>query len=236
MQNIILVGGGGHCESVIEIIESQPELFKITGILDTNEGEEVSGYKVIGSDELIPQLVKDNVFLITVGSIKTTRIREKIAESIKKNQGAFPVIIAKTSTVSKRSVIGIGTVVLHNATINANVTIGEQCIINTSSNIEHDCRLGDFVHVSTGAMVNGGCQIGNRCFIGSNSTISQGISICDDVIIGAGAVVVKDIIQTGTYVGNPARKLEKNMCNNTKKFAGGGYISIVKSPSQRRFA
>lgn len=208
MQNLILVGGGGHCKSVIEAIESQSEYFQITGILDSNSDGTVSGYSVIGSDELIPQLTKDNAFVITVGSIKSTRIREKIASDIKACGGSFPIIKARTSVVSKRSVIGEGTVILHNATVNADVVIGVQCIINTAANIEHDCKIGDFVHVSTGAMINGGCQIGNRCFIGSNSTIAQGITVCDDVVIGAGSVVIKDIIEPGTYVGNPCRKIK----------------------------
>ena len=49
-------------------------------------------------------------------------------------------------------------------------------------------------------------QIGDRVSIGSNATVLP-ITICDDVVIGAGAVVTKDITQTGTYVGNPARRL-----------------------------
>lgn len=208
MTNLILIGGGGHCKSIIEAIESQSESFQIKGILDSNIGETVSGYSVIGSDELIPQLTKDNAFVITVGSIKSTKIREKIASDIKTCSGSFPIIKARTSVVSKRSVIGEGTVILHNATVNADVVIGEQCIINTAANIEHDCKIGDFVHVSTGVMINGGCQIGNRCFVGSNSTIAQGVSICDDVVIGAGSVVIKDITESGTYVGNPCRKIK----------------------------
>ena len=50
-------------------------------------------------------------------------------------------------------------------------------------------------------------KLGNKVYVGSNSTILP-ISICDDVVIGAGSVVTKDIIQPGTYAGNPARKLK----------------------------
>ena len=44
-------------------------------------------------------------------------------------------------------------------------------------------------------------------YVGSNSTLLP-VTICDDVVIGAGSVVTKDITEPGTYVGNPARKLE----------------------------
>lgn len=49
-------------------------------------------------------------------------------------------------------------------------------------------------------------HVGNNVSIGSNATILP-VSICDRVVIGAGAVVTKDITESGTYVGNPARRL-----------------------------
>ncbi|RAJ93627.1 acyltransferase [Aliidiomarina maris] len=49
-------------------------------------------------------------------------------------------------------------------------------------------------------------QVGDRVSIGSNVTVLP-VKICDDVVIGAGAVVTKDIIESGVYVGNPARKI-----------------------------
>ena len=49
-------------------------------------------------------------------------------------------------------------------------------------------------------------SIGNNVSIGSNATILP-ISICDNVVIGAGAVVTKNITESGVYVGNPAKKI-----------------------------
>lgn len=49
-------------------------------------------------------------------------------------------------------------------------------------------------------------RIGSRVSIGSNSTILP-VTVVDDVVIGAGSVVTKDILEPGTYAGNPARKL-----------------------------
>lgn len=208
MTNLILVGAGGHCKSTIEILESIQDEYCIKGILDSEVKGILCDYLILGNDDLIDSLAKENQFLITVGSIKSTKIREKIAAKISSSGGSFATVISKKAIVSKRAVIGQGTVILHNATVNADALIGEQCIINTAANIEHDCKIGDFVHISTGAMVNGGCQIGNRCFIGSNSTIAHGVTVCDDVVIGAGSVVIRNITEPGTYVGNPCRKIK----------------------------
>jgi acetyltransferase-like isoleucine patch superfamily enzyme len=56
--------------------------------------------------------------------------------------------------------------------------------------------------------------VGNNVVIGSGATILP-VRICDYAIVGAGAVVTKDIIMPGIYVGNPARFL-KNNPNNTR--------------------
>jgi len=49
-------------------------------------------------------------------------------------------------------------------------------------------------------------KIGNRVSIGTNATILP-VSIADHVVVGAGAVVTKDLLEPGIYVGNPARLL-----------------------------
>ena len=50
IKKLILVGGGGHCKSVIDVAESAG--FNIIGILDTsdNVGKKVLNYKIIGTD------------------------------------------------------------------------------------------------------------------------------------------------------------------------------------------
>lgn len=208
MEEIILIGAGGHCRSIIEAIESKPGLYKINGILDSVETGDVFGYKILGTDGLIPSLAKTNSFVISIGNIQTTAIREKVAMIVDRSNGKFATIISDKAYVSKRAKLGRGNVVLNFSNINANCSIGNNCIFNTASNIEHDCKIGDFVHISTGAMVNGNCIIGDRCFLGSNSVIANGITVTHDVIIGAGAVVINDIMEPGTYVGNPIKRIK----------------------------
>lgn len=54
--------------------------------------------------------------------------------------------------------------------------------------------------------MGGETNIGNNVSIGSNATILP-VTICANVVIGAGAVVTKDIIFPGIYVGNPAKRM-----------------------------
>ena len=204
-QPLILVGGGGHCKSVIEVAESAG--YEIKGILDVPDevGKEVlSGHKVIGTDDEIPQYVDDCDFVITVGFIKNATLRIKLYNKVKEAGGKLATIVASTAHVSKYANVGEGSVIMHNAFVNAGAKIGDNCIINTFVNIEHDAEIGNQCHISTGTMVNGECKIGDNCFIGSQSVCVNCIEIGSDTIVGAGSVVRKSIHTKGIYAGNPA--------------------------------
>ena len=202
---LILIGGGGHCKSVIEVAESAG--YEIKGILDMPDevGKDVlPGHKVIGTDDDIPQYVEKCDFVITVGFIKNPALRIKLYNKVKAAGGRLATIIASTAHVSKYAELGEGTVIMHHAFVNAGAKIGDNCIINTFVNIEHDAEVGNQCHISTGTMVNGECKIGENCFIGSQSVCANCIEIASDIIVGAGSVVRKSIRVKGIYAGNPA--------------------------------
>lgn len=203
-KNLILIGGGGHCKSVIEVAESAG--YNILGILDRPEevGKTVLGYEIIGVDDDIPHYVNTAEFMITVGFIKNPALRIKLYEKVLQAGGQLATLIASTAHVSKYAQVGQGTVIMHQAFVNAGAVIGDNVIINTFANIEHDAYIGNQCHISTGVMVNGDCQISENCFIGSQSVLANAISICSDVIVGAGSLVRKSIHQPGIYSGNPA--------------------------------
>ena len=188
--NIILIGGGGHCVSVIDVIENDNK-FNILGILDSNIKENnVLGYKILGGDNLIPELVNENTyFLITVGQIKSYSTRKKIAEILIKNKAKLATIVSTLAYVSKHATIGEGSIIMNGAVVNAKSTIGKNCIINTKSNVEHGVSIGDFCHLSTCAVINGDSVIENGTFIGSNATISNDVSIKENSIISAGKFI-----------------------------------------------
>lgn len=201
---LILVGGGGHCKSVMEAAESAG--YSILGVLDMPEevGKEILSTKVIGTDDDIPAYVGKAEFVITVGFIKDPATRIELYNKIKEAGGRFGTVIASTAYVSKYAEIGEGTVVLHQAFVNAGAKVGKNVILNTAINIEHDAEIGDHCHISTGTMVNGECKVGARCFIGSQSVLANCISVGDDIIVGAGSWVRKSISEKGIYYGNPA--------------------------------
>lgn len=108
--------------------------------------------------------------------------------------------------------------------IQKNVLIGSYTRIQSHSficelvTIGNNCFVGHGVMFINDLFSNGGpamgdkslwkcTKIGNNVSIGSNATILP-VNICDNVVIGAAAVVTKDIILPGVYVGNPAKKIK----------------------------
>lgn len=206
-KEILLIGGGGHCKSVIEAIESEGK-YAIAGIIDSPEkvGQTVLGYPIIGSDKDFPEfLTKIPTVLITVGQLKSAVVRVKLFEQLKALGAEFPVIIAASAIVSKHAEVGEGTVILHQCVINAGAEIGANNIINTAAVLEHDSKTGNHCHISTGAFINGDCEIGNEVLIGSCAVLKQGLKIGNKAIIGAGSVVIKEVQQGSIVVGNPAK-------------------------------
>ena len=206
---IILIGGGGHCISCIDIIEQGGE-FEILGILDLTEkvGQKILGYPIIGTDnELKSFLPECSNFLITIGQIDSYQLREKKLNEVKDAGGNLPVIISPLAYVSKHAEIAEGTIIMHKALVNAGAKIGKACIINTKALIEHEAEIGDFCHVSTCSIANGQVQVGKGCFIGSNTVIGNNTSVTDNVVIAAGSQVLKNIELPGIYIGNPLRKI-----------------------------
>lgn len=188
-EKIVLIGGGGHCHSVIDVIE-QENKYKIIGIVDTKEniGKKVLNYEIIACDDDLETIfLSCKNALITVGQIESNKIRVKIYNKLKEIGFNLPVIISPLAYVSNHSSIEEGTIIMHHALVNANTKIGKNCIINTKALIEHDCIVEDNCHISTASVINGGVTVKENSFLGSNATSKQSIEI--DGFIKAGSIV-----------------------------------------------
>ncbi|MEA1988089.1 MAG: acetyltransferase [Pseudomonadota bacterium] len=212
---LLLIGGGGHCASLIDVIEST-EQYQIAGIVEAPgvQQTEFMGYPIVGTDDDLEDLIRQTPnCVITVGQLKTADLRKKLYKKVLACGGQLPVIVSPLAHVATQTEIGAGTVVMHFALVNSLAKVGDNCIINNYASIEHGSSIGAHCHLSTRSIVNGDCHIGHSCFLGSSATILQGKSIASETVIGAGALVTKDISQAGLYLGSPA-KLSSN--NNPK--------------------
>lgn len=195
MKKIILVGGGGHCKSCIDVIEKGRE-YGIAGIIDLPEKQDgsVLGYPVIGTDEDIGRLAAEHpIFLVTAGQIKSAALRKRLFAAIRSAGGRCPVVVSPLAYVSPHARIGEGTVVMHHAVVNAAAVVGRNSIINTRALVEHDAVIGDHCHIATGSIINGGVVVGAETFWGSGAASREYVRIGKKSVVGCHATVKSDL-------------------------------------------
>lgn len=211
MKEILLIGGGGHCRSVIDTINKNKD-YSIIGIIDKVEhvGDIINGINIVGTDDDLQGSFEKGIryAFITLGSIGNPGLRIKLYKTLKKIGYVIPKIIDESAIVSDNTVLEEGVFVGKRAIINTNTKIGKNSIINTGTIIEHDCIIEDFVHVAPGTVLSGGIQVGSNTHIGTHSTVIQNISIGKNVLIGAGSVVIKDIENNTKAYGNPCKEVD----------------------------
>jgi len=202
MKNIALIGAGGHCKVVIDIINELNQ-YNIVGIFDDNKVGVFCGFNILGNTyELTTPNINTLIdcYIITIGNDK---LRKNIYEQ--NTHLNWCTLIHPKSIISKNVIIGSGTIICAGAVIQTEANIGKHCIINTNCNIDHESYIGDFCSICPGTTICGQTNIGNVTFIGANSTIINGVNIGTNCIIGAGSVVIKDINGNCKVVGNPAK-------------------------------
>ena len=209
MKKLLLVGGGGHCHSVLDSVLALGEYDDI-GIIDSID-QSFLGVPVIGSDDDIPRLIDEGWThaFISVGSVGNTSIRRKLYEMIKIHGLCIPVIIDPSAVVSKGTEIAEGVFVGKKAVVNAGSKINTCSIINTGAIIEHDCVINEFAHISPGSVICGQVNIGSDSHIGAGSVVRQQILVGDHALIGAGSVVVENIPSNVKAYGNSCKVVNR---------------------------
>lgn len=198
MENIVLVGFGGHARSVADSIERMG-IYNIVGYTDFKASYHDNGYTYLGTDDKLQEIYDAGTHkaVVTLGQIGKDEPRHKLYAMLKKIGFELPVIIDPSAIVSDNAVIGEGTFVGKLAVINSNANIGKMCIINTGALCEHDNVIGDFCHLAVRALCSGTVSIGENSFIGANATIVHEVKLGAEVVIGAGSLVLHDV-ESGT--------------------------------------
>lgn len=201
---LLIIGASGHGKVVADCALSGSDYAEVA-FLDDVMPEGPFEYIYLGKTEEVSKYISDYDIFVAIGNC---RIRERIQEECLRQKATLAIVVHPNAIVSKKATIGQGTVVMPGAVINADAKVGQGVIVNTSASVDHNCVIEDYCHIAVGARVCGAVSVGARTWIGAGSVISQCINICKDCMVGAGAVVVKDIEKTGTYVGVPARKIK----------------------------
>jgi len=204
-ETLIIIGASGHGKVIADIASRMNKWLNIYFLDDDASINECTGLKVIGRLIDASKYKAEADFFVAIGNNYT---REKIQENLIAEGVSLATIVHPNTAIGNRVEIGMGTVVMAGVVINSSSNIGKGCIINTHSSVDHDNVIEDYVHISPGVNLAGTVRVGKGSWIGIGGVVNNNITICNNCQLGAGTVVIKNIIESGLYVGVPAKKIK----------------------------
>ena len=200
MEDIVLVGFGGHAKSVADCIEREGK-YHIAGYTDVKASSD--RYRYLGTDDALEAIFAGGITnaVVGIGYMGKGTIRQQLYRKLKDIGFNLPIIIDPSAVVSSSAVIDEGSFIGKGTIVNAEASIGKMVIINTKALVEHECIVDDFAHVAVGAVLCGQVKVGKAVFIGANATVIQGISVSQNAIIGANCTVLRDLEDNMKYYG-----------------------------------
>ena len=203
-KKLLIIGASGHGKVVADIALQMEKWQSISFLDDDDTIKETMGIEVIGKAvEAINYISEFDIF-VAIGNNKT---REKIQNDLETSGAGIPTLIHPSAIIGRQVELEYGTVVMAGVVINCCTKIGKGCIVNTGSTLDHDNVIEDYVHISPGVHLAGTVKVGKGTWLGIGSVVSNNLNITSGCLIGAGAVVVRDINETGTYVGIPIKRV-----------------------------
>ncbi len=211
MNDIVVIGGGGHGKVMVSVLKRLKN-FRIIGFTDIEKKEDIPGAPFLGDDDKLKGIINERpscMAAIGLGMVNETGVQKRrdVYRCLKLLGFTMPAIVAASAVVSDDVNIGPGVLVMDVVVINSGSVIGQCAILNTHCSVDHDSMIGDFSHIGPGATVCGHVIIGSNTLIGAGAVVCQGRKIGDECVIGAGGVVIEDCEGYGTYVGVPVRKI-----------------------------
>jgi len=210
MERLLIVGAKGFAKELTEAVLQRNRDTSITYFDDVSEDlpERLFGkYAILRSEAEVRSYFDevDRAFALGVGAPK---LRKLLFEKFADLGGKPETIIsphAKIGYIDNR--IGVGSCVLTDAVIESSNSIGRGSLIHVGVLISHEVTVGEFCEISPRANLLGAVTVGSLCSIGTGSVVLPKISIGRGSSIGAGSVVTKDVPDSTTVIGIPARPL-----------------------------
>ncbi|AZY50419.1 acetyltransferase [Bordetella avium] len=197
---LCLLGAGGYGREVLDCLLNDSR-FEVAGFVDDSpafRGNEVAGVPVLGGVDDVP-LLPDVLFLASVGS---PALRRKMTQSLLARGANFARVLC--GYIGSRSQIG-ASLIHPGAVLSVDCQVADYVSISFGAVLGHDTVVGDYTHIGWGAFIAGNCHIGEGVLIEPSVCIARGLHIGSGAHIGLGSVVLRDVPEGATVLGNPGR-------------------------------
>lgn len=183
----------------------------VTNTKDPNLGKSINDIPIISEEEYLLDWNKKKLHQAYI-AVGAPQLKKKIFEVISNGQVSFPNLIHPSVLFDSRDNVvsfGHGVIIFPTASLTTCISISNFVHINPGATIGHDSSIGQYSTISPGASISGNVFLGEQVFLGTKSCTIERINVASKIIIGAGAVVLDSLTVQGTYVGVPAKRVEK---------------------------
>jgi sugar O-acyltransferase (sialic acid O-acetyltransferase NeuD family) len=213
MEDLILLGAGGHAREILDIvaaidhaaIDTRFPNFRAVGLIDERpetRGREVAGVRILGGFEWFEENAYEGAVVSAVGD---TRLRERFVRRASDLGVRFARVVSPLASVAASAVLGEGVVVFPFVFISNETAIGDHTHCNAAASISHDSRIGAFTTLGPRSTLTGRVTLGRGVTVGASATVLPDVLVGDYCVIGAGSVVTAALDAYTVSAGSPAR-------------------------------
>lgn len=210
MKNAVIIGAGTQGQVYASYLKEAG--INIIGFIDDNPdlvGEDVIDIPVIGMyKDLFLDEFKNKIQDVYC-PIGVNAVRVEYLSTLKREGYGIPGFLHHTVSIAPDVTIGEAVYMLAGNIVMPHTTIGNYIMINMDSTIAHHVTLEDGVFMSSGVNIGALINVRKNAYIGMGVTAMTGVKeIGKETLIGAGTVIIKDVPEYTTVVGNPARVIK----------------------------
>lgn len=203
-EKCIIIGAGTYGQVYAEYLK---EVYTIIGFIDDNEvlhNAKVNNIEVLGSfDYMLDHIDSSTNVFIPVGNNK---VRVKLLEKVIEAGFKTPNFIHTDTQIHPTVKLGRCIYILPGTHIMPFTEIKDFVLISMGVNIAHHTIIEQGCFFSQGVNVGASIHLKENAYCGIGSTIMTGVKeVGENSLIGAGAVIIKDVPDGATVVGNPGR-------------------------------
>lgn len=209
MKDLVIIGAGGMGREIYyhaqECSGFETE-YRIKGFIDDNI-HSLDGFdgfpEVLGTIDQY-RICKNDVFVTSIGNVKSKKL---CIERILDKGGSFISLIHPSARIAIDATLGIGVIIMRRVDIGSYTKIGDYSFIQADAIIGHDALIGNFCRIDCKVVCVGGVKVLEAATIHTLAIISHGVTVGKRAIVGALSLVIRNVKEDTTVVGNPALRL-----------------------------